>query len=105
MSSIDFSVDNPDFKEGKDYMMMTYEERSLDLDIVEAQPGHVITGVRLRKLGGHINLEVRVRESLRQAEDIPQMKMEQSTVNICFTHSRTFTPSNIKDVHIKGWCD
>ena len=79
MSSIDFSVDNPDFKEGKDYMMMTYEERSLDLDIVEAQPGHVITGVRLRKLGGHINLEVRVSQSLRQ------MKMEQSTINIRFT--------------------
>lgn len=41
-------------------MMMTYEERSLDTDMVEALPGHVVTGVRLRKLGGHINLEVRV---------------------------------------------
>ena len=60
MSSNEFSPDNPDFKEGKDYMMMTYEERSLDLDTVEAQPGHVVTGVRLRKLGGHLNLEVRV---------------------------------------------
>ena len=101
MSSIDFSVDNPDFKEGKDYMMMTYEERSLDLDVVEAQPGHVITGVRLRKLGGHINLEVRVRESLRQAED---MKNGAKYSKHSF-HSRTVTPSNIKEVHIKGRCD
>ena len=87
MSSIDFSVDNPDFKEGKDYMMMTYEERSLDLDVVEAQPGHVITGVRLRKLGGHINLEVRVSQSLRQAEDHAENEngAKYSTVNIRFT--------------------
>jgi hypothetical protein len=41
-------------------MMMTYEERSLDTDLIEAPTGHVITGVRLRKLGGHLNLEVRV---------------------------------------------
>ena len=56
----EFDVDNPDFRDGKDYFMMTYEERSLDTDLLEAQPGHVITGVRLRKLGGHLNLEIRV---------------------------------------------
>ena len=58
--SPELDVTHPDYREGKDYMMMTYEERSLDTDVVEAIPGHVITGVRLRKLGGHINLEVRV---------------------------------------------
>ena len=41
-------------------MMMTYEERSLDTDIVEAPTSNVITGARLRKIEGHINLEVRV---------------------------------------------
>ena len=56
----EFDVDNPDFRDGKDYFMMTYEERSLDTDLLEAHPGHVITGVRLRKLGGHLNLEIRV---------------------------------------------
>ncbi len=60
MVAPELDVTHPDYREGKDYMMMTYEERSLDTDIVEAPPGHVITGARLRKLGGHINLEVRV---------------------------------------------
>ena len=40
--------------------MMTYEERALDIDVIEVPTGHVVTGVRLRKLGGHLNLEIRV---------------------------------------------
>jgi hypothetical protein len=63
-----FDVNHPDYCEGRDYMMMTYEERSLDTDIVEAQPGHVITGVRLRKLGGHLNLEIRVSTHLHASK-------------------------------------
>ena len=39
---------------------MFYENRALDLDLLESPPGHVITGVRLRKLGVHLNLEARV---------------------------------------------
>ena len=39
---------------------MTYEERALDLDLLQAPKGYVITGVRLRDLGGHLNLEIRV---------------------------------------------
>jgi hypothetical protein len=41
-------------------MTMSYEERSLDTDVIEAPAGYVVTGVRLRKLDGHVNLEVRV---------------------------------------------
>lgn len=43
-----------------DYKTMKYEERSLDLDEHKVPPGHVITGVRLRDLGGHLNMEIRV---------------------------------------------
>jgi len=42
------------------FKTMSYEERSLDLDVLETLSGHVITGVRFRDLGGHLNLEVRV---------------------------------------------
>ena len=38
---------------------MSYEERALDLDMLKAHKGHVITGVRLRDLGGHLGLEIR----------------------------------------------
>ena len=43
-----------------DYMMMSYEQRSIDIDQLQAPEGHVITGVRFRSLGGHLNLEAQV---------------------------------------------
>lgn len=49
--------------EDKDYMKMSYEQRALDTDRLEAPPGHVVTGVRMRNIGGHINLEAQVRET------------------------------------------
>ena len=47
----------------KDYMKMSYEQRAFDTDRLEAPPGHVITGVRMRNIGGHINLEAQVRRA------------------------------------------
>ena len=47
-----------------DYMTMSYEQRALDLDILQAPPGHVVTGVKFRNLAGHLNLEIRVRRRL-----------------------------------------
>ena len=44
--------------DGRDYHTLTYEERGLDLDSLVAPTSHVVTGVRFRKLGGHVNLEV-----------------------------------------------
>ena len=49
-------IDNPNI------LMMTYNERSLDMDVIEAQPGQVVTGVQLIKLAGHLKLEIRVRK-------------------------------------------
>ena len=49
--------------EDKDYMKMSYEQRAFDTDRLEAPPGHVITGVRMRNIGGHINLEAQVSET------------------------------------------
>jgi len=43
-----------------DYMVMSYEQRSVDLDRLKAPPGHVVTGVKFRNLAGHLNLEIRV---------------------------------------------
>ena len=44
----------------KEYFVMNYEKRSLDIDQLQAPASHVITGVRFRNLGGHLNLEARV---------------------------------------------
>ena len=62
-TSQDNSADTDGAKHGikqKDYLIMNYEQRSIDIDIIEAPPSHVVTGVRFRNLGGHLNLEVKV---------------------------------------------
>ena len=53
-------AENLDVDDKANVYEMFYENRALDLDLLEAPPGHVITGVRLRKLGVHLNLEARV---------------------------------------------
>jgi len=43
-----------------DVFTMSYENRAMDMDTLQAPEGHVLTGVKLRSLGGHLNLEIRV---------------------------------------------
>lgn len=45
-------------EDGSGYATLRYEERALDLDDLVAPTGHAITGLRFRKLGGHLNLEI-----------------------------------------------
>ena len=39
---------------------MSYEQRAMDMDSLQAPPGHVLTGVKFRNLGGHLNLEIQI---------------------------------------------
>ena len=39
---------------------MSYAQRAMDLDKLTAPDGHVLTGVKLRSIGGHLNLEIQV---------------------------------------------
>ncbi|XP_065349344.1 uncharacterized protein orion [Cloeon dipterum] len=43
---------------GRDYHKMDYEQRSMDLDDLTAPPGYVLTGVRFRRIGTHLNPEI-----------------------------------------------
>lgn len=43
---------------GRDYHKMDYEQRAIDLDDVTAPPGYVLTGVRFRRIGSHLNTEI-----------------------------------------------
>uniref|UniRef100_A0AAG5DWJ9 Uncharacterized protein n=1 Tax=Anopheles atroparvus TaxID=41427 RepID=A0AAG5DWJ9_ANOAO len=45
-----------------DYHTLTYDRRAIDLDDVRVSPGYVLTGVRFRTLGAHLNLEIRMTE-------------------------------------------
>ena len=39
---------------------MSYEQRAVDMDSLQAPAGHVLTGVKFRNLGGHLNLEIQI---------------------------------------------
>ena len=52
-------ISHPDSPEdGLGYATLNYEQRAVDLDDLVAPEGHVVTGLRFRKLGGHLNLEM-----------------------------------------------
>nr|XP_053657234.1 uncharacterized protein LOC128706306 [Cherax quadricarinatus] len=48
------------YEDGRHYKKLSYEERSIDLDRLMAPENHVVTGVRFRMLGTHVNLEIRI---------------------------------------------
>lgn len=55
-----FSIDDTDIQPMVDYVALTYENRSINLDMVSVPKGHLVTGVRFRVTNvGHITVDVR----------------------------------------------
>lgn len=55
-----FNVDDSDIQENVDYVTLTYENRSINLDVVTVPKGFLVTGVRFRVTKtGHITLDVK----------------------------------------------
>lgn len=46
--------------EGQDYHTLSWSERTLELSEIKAPEGHVVTGVRFRRFGPTLDLEVMV---------------------------------------------
>ncbi|XP_052901169.1 uncharacterized protein LOC128307398 isoform X1 [Anopheles moucheti] len=57
-----FSHTDKGVRDGQDYHTLSYDRRAVDLDDVHVHPGYVLTGVRFRMLGAHLNLEIRMTE-------------------------------------------
>lgn len=57
-----FSIHDPLVREGRDYHTLTWENRSINLDVVEVPTGKVVTGVRFSIIDGTITLQVRATE-------------------------------------------
>ncbi|XP_059061469.1 uncharacterized protein LOC131854371 [Achroia grisella] len=55
-----FHNTDPDVTDGVDYHTLSYMKRAIDLDDIVAPDGYVLTGVRFRLLGTHLNLSIRV---------------------------------------------
>lgn len=55
-----FHIDDTDIQENVDYVALTYENRSIDLNSVRVPQNYLVTGVRFRIAeNGHIALDVR----------------------------------------------
>ncbi|XP_046744717.1 uncharacterized protein LOC124410410 isoform X3 [Diprion similis] len=53
-----FSIYDNGVNEGTDFLTLSWHQRAIDLDDLKAPPGHLMTGVKFRKLGAHVNLEI-----------------------------------------------
>uniref|UniRef100_A0A336KP84 CSON013308 protein n=1 Tax=Culicoides sonorensis TaxID=179676 RepID=A0A336KP84_CULSO len=58
----DYTIFDRGIRNGHDYHTLKWDNRSFDLDDLVAKPSHVLTGVKLRVIGTHLNLEIRVNE-------------------------------------------
>jgi hypothetical protein len=56
----DYTLLDKSLREDVDYHTVNYENRSIDLDDIMAPVSHVVTGVRFRMKGSHINFEIRI---------------------------------------------
>uniref|UniRef100_A0A1B6C7S2 Uncharacterized protein n=1 Tax=Clastoptera arizonana TaxID=38151 RepID=A0A1B6C7S2_9HEMI len=54
----DYTIKNEGVKEGVDYLMLSYKNRAIDFDDLKAPEGYVVTGVKFRSVGSHVNLEI-----------------------------------------------
>lgn len=54
-----FSITDKDIKEGVDYHTMTYENRTINLDLISSSRDMLVTGVRFRVHSGAVHLQVR----------------------------------------------
>lgn len=53
-----YSIDDEGVTVGTDYHMLTWESRAIDLDDLKLPHNSVLTGIKLRRVGGHLNLEI-----------------------------------------------
>jgi len=82
---------------------MSYEQRAVDLDSLKAPPGQVLTGVKLRRLGGHLNLEIQATPvKFREGKLLSDRSTWVGNDNTPATEKpRTFLPIIMPDVPTK----
>ncbi|KAF7269607.1 hypothetical protein GWI33_017355 [Rhynchophorus ferrugineus] len=54
----DYKITDRKVFNGQDYHTLTWEKRAMDLDDLEADDGYVVTGVRFKEIGSHLNFEI-----------------------------------------------
>jgi hypothetical protein len=55
-----YTILHANVKEGVDYHTVMWEQRAVDLDDLESLEGYLLTGLRFRIVGAHLNLEIQM---------------------------------------------
>lgn len=55
-----FKITDRSVRGGTDYHTMEWNKRAMDMNMVKGKAGEVVTGVRFRLVGSHLNLEVQL---------------------------------------------
>lgn len=55
-----YSIFDAEIENGKDYHTISWEDRAIDLDDLDSPIGYLLTGLRFRMVGSHLNLEIQV---------------------------------------------
>ncbi|XP_058794289.1 uncharacterized protein LOC131665995 isoform X2 [Phymastichus coffea] len=55
-----YTIIDPEVRAGIDYHTIMWEKRAVDLDDLDAPQDHLLTGLRFRVIGAHLNLEIRM---------------------------------------------
>ncbi|XP_057660741.1 uncharacterized protein LOC130896576 [Diorhabda carinulata] len=54
----DYRITDRKIYSGQDYHTFSWEKRAIDLDDLEADEGYVVTGIRFKEIGSHLNFEI-----------------------------------------------
>ena len=55
-----YTIIDPNVKPGVDYHTIMWEKRAMDLDDLDSPADHLLTGLRFRLVGAHLNLEIQM---------------------------------------------
>lgn len=56
----DFLLNERGVYKDQTYFTLSWNNRAIDLDVLEGREGHVLTGVRFQKIGSHLNFQIQV---------------------------------------------
>ncbi|XP_019876374.1 uncharacterized protein LOC109604287 isoform X1 [Aethina tumida] len=55
-----YKITDKNVHNGIDYHQMSWEKRAVDLDDLVADKNHIVTGVKFKMIGSHLNFEIRI---------------------------------------------
>nr|CAH7755720.1 unnamed protein product [Callosobruchus chinensis] len=101
----DYKITDKNIQSGKDYHTMSWEKRAFDLDDLEGDEGYILTGVRFKEIGSHLNFEIYLTKfDFEKGKLVPQSSIWKDNPNTdsSIKNPRTKVRLNRPDVPIRS---